>query len=122
MQTKYRHTLTCIVPEYDWPVMNDLAAQFGEGPAEAERKTFTAERLARDDTGYAWIDTVVTDTVVTAVAQQPELLPEGALVLDSTFDPENPPEYSGGTIIAVNVARQAIMQAYGFTEAPDADL
>lgn len=122
MQTKYRNTLTCIVPESDWEHMNELAVQFGEGSAEEERKTFATERLTRDDTGYAWIDTVVTDTVTTAVEQQPELLPEGVLVLDSTFDPENPPEYTGSTIVAVNVARQAIMVAYNFSEVPDADL
>lgn len=114
MQTKYRNTLTCIVPESDWEHMNDLAAQFGEGPAEAERKTFTIERLTRDETGYAWIDTVVTDTVVTAVAQHPELLPEGTLVLDSTFDPENPPAYSGGTIVGVNVELGVLLSVFQF--------
>lgn len=119
MQTKYRHTLTCIVPEYDWEHMNELAVQFGEGPAEAERKTFIHVRYTRNGVGYAFVSTSVTDTVATAVAQHSELLPEGTLVLDSPFDPESPPEYFGQTIIAVNICADTILSTYGFEREED---
>lgn len=121
MTTRYSHTLVVVTPEADWPIMNELAVQFGES-GEPNRNTFTTVRLQRDDTGYACINTVTTDAIPAAIYSSPELLPEGCLVLMGSFDPESPPAYDGQTIIAVDVPLQTVLATFGFEDIDDADL
>jgi hypothetical protein len=97
-------------PEADWPVMNALAVQFGES-GEAEAKSFRSVTRARNGVGYSYMNTRVTDRVVTALGST--ALPLPALTLFD-FDPENPPAYNGQTIIALDVPAGAIEAAYGF--------
>ena len=122
MTTRYRHTLTVLTPESDWPGMNALAYLFGES-GEPDLGTFQHVRFTRNGIGYAYITTNVTDRVRDALVRPPELTEPakstlaGALVLFD-LDPERLPAYNGQTIIAVNVDP---VSAYGF-EATDADL